>query len=83
VVARNLGWAAAPCEVTLTGGLWRAGDVVLTPFRTALAALLPQTRIVMPELPPVIGACVLALQQAGIPIDEQTQRNFNAQKGRL
>ena len=82
-VARNLGWAAAPCEVTLTGGLWRAGDVVLTPFRTALAALLPQTRIVMPELPPVIGACVLALQQAGIPIDEQTQRNFNAQKGRL
>lgn len=82
-VARNLGWAAAPCEVTLTGGLWRAGDVVLTPFRTALTALLSQARIVMPELPPVIGACVLALQQAGIPIDEQTQRNFDMQKRRV
>jgi N-acetylglucosamine kinase-like BadF-type ATPase len=37
-VARRLGWQDAPCAVTLTGGLWRAGEAVLAPFRTALAA---------------------------------------------
>jgi len=68
-VARQLGWASAPCEVTLTGGLWRAGDVVMGPFQMALAEVLPQARIVMPELPPVIGACVLALQAGGVVVD--------------
>lgn len=69
-VARRLGWQDASCEVTLTGGLWRAGEVVLTPFRIALAETLPQARIVMPELPPVLGACVLALQAGGVDVDE-------------
>jgi glucosamine kinase len=69
-VARRLGWAAAPCEVTLTGGLWRAGEDVIAPFRRALADVLPAARIVMPELSPVLGACVLALQQAGVTVDE-------------
>ncbi|HHW84765.1 MAG TPA: hypothetical protein GX400_00980 [Chloroflexi bacterium] len=82
-VARNLGWAAAPCEVTLTGGLWRAGEVVLAPFRAALAEMLPMARIVMPELPPVIGACVLALQAGGVQVGEQVQRNFDAQNWSL
>ena len=68
-VARHLGWEATGCEVTLTGGLWQAGETVLTPLRGALDALSPGARIVMPELPPVLGACVLALQQAGIHTD--------------
>ncbi len=82
-VARNLGWAAAPCEVTLTGGLWRAGDTVLTPFRQALADLLPAARIVTPELPPVIGACVLALQAAGVVVDAAIAQRLNAHHDRV
>lgn len=66
-VAHHLGWATTPCEVTLTGGLWHAGAAIIDPFRGALARELPQARIVMPELPPVLGACVLAIQEgAGI-----------------
>lgn len=79
-VARRLGWREAPCEVTLAGGLWRAGEPVLAPFRTALAAMLPPARIVMPELPPVLGACVLALQQAGAPVNEMVRQRLDAQK---
>lgn len=75
-VARALGWAAAPCEVTLTGGLWRAGDAVLAPFRTALHDLLPGARVVMPELPPVVGACVLALQAAGVLVDAHVRQRL-------
>ena len=68
-VAHHLGWATASCEVTLTGGLWRAGDAVIAPFRGWLADLLPAAHITMPELPPVLGACILALQQAGVTVD--------------
>jgi N-acetylglucosamine kinase-like BadF-type ATPase len=78
-VAQRLGWGEAPCEVTLTGGLWRAGNVVLTPFRAALAEILPQARIVMPELPPVLGACVLALQAAAVSIDGGILRRLGSQ----
>ncbi len=80
-VARRLGWAHAPCAVTLTGGLWRAGEAVLAPFRAALAVLLPQARIVMPELPPVIGACVLALQGAGVVVDAPVAQRLGEHKG--
>lgn len=75
-VARQLGWASAPCEVTLTGGLWRAGDVVLAPFRAALAEMAPQADIVMPELPPVLGACVLALQTDGVTVSYTILQNL-------
>lgn len=68
-VARKLGWGAAPCEVTLTGGLWQAGEIVLSPFRRFLAELLPAAAIVLPELSPVLGACILALQGAGVAVD--------------
>jgi N-acetylglucosamine kinase-like BadF-type ATPase len=78
-VARHFGWVSLRCEVTLTGGLWRAGEAVISPFRRALAEELPQAVIVMPELPPVLGACVLALQQAGEQVDEAVLRNLAAQ----
>jgi len=79
-VARRLGWQDAPCEVTLTGGLWRAGKVVLTPFGAVLAETLPQASIVMPELPPVIGACVLALQAGGVVVDATILTKLTGQK---
>lgn len=82
-VARRLGWQDAPCAVTLTGGLWRAGQAVLAPFRTALAARLPQATVVLPALPPVLGACVLALQGAGVAVDEGVLRNLAARKDRF
>ncbi|MFO7634509.1 MAG: BadF/BadG/BcrA/BcrD ATPase family protein [Caldilinea sp.] len=79
-VARRLGWQDASCEVTLTGGLWRAGEPVLAPFRAALAEMLPQARIVMPELPPVLGACVLALQAGDVSVDAAVRECLSAQK---
>ena len=82
-VARRLGWADGGCEVTLTGGLWQAGESVQTPFRVALAELLPGARIVMPELPPVLGACVLSLLQAGIEVDDAIRRHLGEQAERL
>lgn len=77
-VARNLGWEATPCEVTLTGGLWRAGEIVLTPFGRSLAALMPGASVVLPELSPVLGACILALQGAGVAVDDEIVRRLRS-----
>lgn len=79
-VAHHLGWKTGRCEVTLTGGLWRAGAPVLTPFHTALGGALPNATVVMPELPPVLGACVLALQQVGVVVDAAVLQMLHEQK---
>jgi N-acetylglucosamine kinase-like BadF-type ATPase len=65
-VARRLGWADAPCELALVGGLFQSGEAVLGPLRTTLEQHLPLCRPVMAELPPVVGAGLLALQSLGI-----------------
>lgn len=78
-VAHHLGWAERPCEVTLTGGLWRAGAAVIDPFRGWLADLLPAARITLPELAPVLGACVLALQGGGVLVDDAVLQQMNQQ----
>src|SRR5690606_7582772 len=69
-VARRLGMDSQPCEVTWVGGVFQAGDVVLGPFEQAVCARLPQCRVTPAELPPVLGAGVLALGILGIAIDD-------------
>jgi len=68
-VAKQLDVAARPCDLVLVGGLFRAGAIVVDPLRTAVHDQLPLCRISFPELPPVLGACVLALQMLDIPVN--------------
>ncbi len=70
-VARRLGMDAQPSELALAGGIFRAGDIVCAPFEQAVLDRLPQCRITPAELPPVLGAGVLALEMLGIAIDTQ------------
>ncbi|MCC6169399.1 MAG: ATPase [Caldilineaceae bacterium] len=70
-VARRLGMDDGPSELALTGGIFRGGDVVLVPFKDAVHARLPHCRVTPAELPPVLGAGVLALEMLDIAIGEQ------------
>ena len=79
-VAHHLGWSETRCEVTLTGGLWRAGEAVIAPFRGWLADRLPGGQIIMPELPPIYGACVLALQQGGVTVNASLLQQMHDKK---
>lgn len=56
-------------ELTLVGGLLRAGEIVLDLLREAVLARLPNCRITWPELPPVLGACLIGLQRLNLVID--------------
>ncbi|GAB4464110.1 MAG: BadF/BadG/BcrA/BcrD ATPase family protein [Armatimonadaceae bacterium] len=47
---------AAPFSVATIGGLWEAGDLLREPFETVLRRWLPETTVVAPDAPPVVGA---------------------------
>lgn len=50
-------------ELAVVGGLTRAGDIFWQPLRRALQQELPAIRLVNPQLPPVLGAVLLAQPQ--------------------
>ena len=61
----------APDErlIVPSGGVLRPGGWVLTRLIAQLAERAPGFRVVVPQVPPVIGAYYLALRAAGMPID--------------
>lgn len=69
-VAGRLGLESR-CELALTGGVFQAGDVVIDPFRRAVKQRLPDCVMTMAELPPVVGACLLALELLEIALPPQ------------
>jgi N-acetylglucosamine kinase-like BadF-type ATPase len=64
-VARRLGLDRGPCELALVGGLFTAGTALSGPLQRRLADALPACRVLAAELPPAVGACLLALQSLG------------------
>ena len=68
-VARRLEMADRPdLELALVGGLFKAGDLVVDPFRIAVNARLPQCKLVHAELSPVLGAGILALRLLDVEV---------------
>ncbi len=61
-VARRLGLYGQACELALAGGLAQVEDFVVQPLRAAVQARLPGCRVMAAELPPALGACLLALR---------------------
>ncbi|MFF8712819.1 N-acetylglucosamine kinase [Streptomyces sp. NPDC015184] len=59
-VCPGAGADGEPCEVALTGGLFRMGDPLLRPLRAELARRLPQARVVPGSGDPLTGALVIA-----------------------
>ncbi len=66
-VAGHLGFSGT-CEVALVGGLVQGDPHFAQTLRGAIQQRLPQSRCQRAELPPVLGAGILALQLAGIPL---------------
>lgn len=82
-VSQRLGFVDAAPEVALVGGLIQAGDIFLQPLRQAIQERLPQARPTFPEMPPVLGACLLALQMDGITVDEAVVKALREGAARL
>lgn len=68
-VARKLEFVPSQLAVTYSGGMLGRDSPLRSRFLQALAVTVPASRSVEPLLPPVLGACLLALGQLGADHD--------------
>lgn len=59
--------------VVPSGGVVRPGGRIITRLRDALANAVPDVRVVLPEVPPVVGAFYLALSEHGMAVSDETR----------
>jgi N-acetylglucosamine kinase-like BadF-type ATPase len=65
-VIRQLEFEALAFDVVLIGSMFDGGPLLVEPMRRTLHALAPGARLVRLSSPPVIGAILLGMEQAGI-----------------
>jgi glucosamine kinase len=61
-VAKRLQLEHDACEVVAVGGLYNASELLQQKLRQQILGFLPGAHITQPELSPVLGACLLALE---------------------
>ncbi len=69
-VVRQLFEPGTPVAIYKTGGVFKAGELVLEPFRNRLRHEWPEAEPREPRFPPAIGALILAAQSVGIVVDD-------------
>jgi N-acetylglucosamine kinase-like BadF-type ATPase len=81
--ARKLAMDRARVEICLVGGLFQAGPLVVDAYELAMQTRLPLAQLRWPELPPVMGAGILALRMAGVEVTATILRRLEEQKHTL
>jgi N-acetylglucosamine kinase-like BadF-type ATPase len=71
-VIRRLGLEAQPVEVVLGGSVFKGEGPLLTDsIIQVIHRTAPQATLVWPDFEPVVGAVLLGLEAAGVPVDQQ------------
>jgi N-acetylglucosamine kinase-like BadF-type ATPase len=73
-VIRQLGFEALEFEVVLSGSLFRGGPMIIEPLQETVRAVAPGARTVRLTAPPVVGAVLLGMEQAGVEPTRFRQR---------
>lgn len=69
-VMRQLFPPRTAVPVYMTGGVFKAGALLLEPFREKLRQDWPEAEPREPRFPPAVGALILAAQSVGVSVDE-------------
>lgn len=72
-VIRQLEFEALTFDVVLVGGMFDGGSMLIEPMRQTIHALAPGARLVRLTVPPVIGAVLLGMEQAGLAALERRE----------
>jgi N-acetylglucosamine kinase-like BadF-type ATPase len=64
-VVRQLSFENLNFEVVLIGGVFKGGQLILEPMKTAVREVAPGARFVRLNAPPVVGGVLLGMEQAG------------------
>jgi len=67
-VTHQLGFEALAFEVVLVGSLFKGGAWLTEPLQATVRPVAPRARLVRLQAPPVVGAVLLGMEQAGIEI---------------
>jgi N-acetylglucosamine kinase-like BadF-type ATPase len=70
-VIKRLGMEKDDFAVLPFGGVFRAGEFVLHPFRETVVAVAPRAKVVRPRYEPMVGAVLLALSEIGVVLSDQ------------
>jgi N-acetylglucosamine kinase-like BadF-type ATPase len=81
-IARRLDLTERQPDVYCTGGVFKAGQIIVTPFRRELRKNVPRFNIRQPKFEPVIGAFILALHEQGIEARGPVLANLKASYAR-
>jgi N-acetylglucosamine kinase-like BadF-type ATPase len=65
-VIRQLELQQEQFDVVLLGGMYQGGAPLIEPMRQTIHALAPGARLVRLTAPPVVGAVLLGMEQAGL-----------------
>jgi len=80
-VVRSLGLEADRFDMVMAGGLWKALPAEsAAPFHEAITAVAPGARFVRPQLDPVAGAVIIALEEAGLAVGKAVRSRLQAQQ---
>jgi hypothetical protein len=65
------------CDVVLGGGVFKAaGSILCDRAKALIHASAPRVGVVVPDVEPVVGAVILALQHAGVMVDQGMRSNL-------
>jgi glucosamine kinase len=76
--ARKLGFAAPPPKVSMSGGMVENNRAYFNIIAEHIRAAVPGAAVVAARLPPVLGAAVLAMEQAGLEHGEGVLRELDS-----
>ena len=78
-IARRLNLLAVPCEAVLGGSVFYGeGPLLLDTIHTTVHPTAPHITLKRLDVRPVVGAALLALDSAGVPVDAAWQRALYA-----
>jgi N-acetylglucosamine kinase-like BadF-type ATPase len=64
-VARQIGMENNEVEIIQSGSIFNSGEVITEPMRQVILRNCPKARLVRLDGPPVVGAIILGMEQAG------------------
>jgi len=81
-IAQRLDMTRSKPNVYCTGGVFKAGAIILNPFRRELRKSIPRFTIARARFEPVVGAFILALKEEGVEACGRTLANLHTSYAR-
>ncbi len=77
-VIRQLNFENESFDVALVGSMWNVGEILIRPARETILKLAPYAQLVKLQVPPVVGAVLLGMEQADVALSPAVREKLDA-----